>query len=236
MSRAQQSIRCLIAVALLSAMSGCRVGAKDQALFRAVMFGNPQDVKAAIANGANVNANDYEYETPLHAGVRVANYATVEALLQAGADPNRVDDPDKITPLHLCVTLRNDRIAALLLKHNAKVDARNEERETPLMLASDTGNVEMIRLLLAHTADPNSKDDDGSTPLHWAADADDAGACRLLLERGANALIKDENGRTALDVAMEDRKLKSAEAISKYMSTHGVSPAKPDDTEEGPAL
>ena len=57
---------------------------------------------------------------------------------------------------------------AVLLKHNAKIDVRNQLGATPLILAAWWGDPETVSLLIDAGADVNVIDNSGQTALDFA--------------------------------------------------------------------
>jgi len=104
--------------------------------------------------------------------IATARFATnlVDVLLAAGADPNLRSD----TRAPLLNAMNNEnpparkQMAASLLDHGAKPDARDTDGKTPLMFAVLRGDKDSAALLLANKADVNAASKDGTTPLHLA--------------------------------------------------------------------
>jgi ankyrin repeat protein len=148
-------------------------------LLHAAQSLNPDIVGDLLDRGANISATDRFGETALH---RVA-------------DLRRTNGP------------RAARIAMLLIKRGAPVDAPNRDRVTPLHQAVRARNLAVAELLLDRGANPNAADKRGSTPLHRASSSTGAGNTagiapapfvELLLARGADPKQKDKRGRPAL--------------------------------------
>ncbi|WP_263415368.1 ankyrin repeat domain-containing protein [Terriglobus albidus] len=107
-----------------------------------------------IEQGADVNAADPETgETPLHSALcttdRVSYDRVLEVLLSAGANPNiattsgaetggfmRDARTRGETPLHRAAAFGGEATIELLLKHGAKLDARDDRGDSPLSWAS----------------------------------------------------------------------------------------------------
>ena len=74
-------------------------GKHGAALRAAVVRGDIAKVKALIADGADVNAQDDDVRnTPLHLAVAKGRLDLIDALLQGGAEPNLMNR-DGFTPL-----------------------------------------------------------------------------------------------------------------------------------------
>ena len=101
----------------------------------AVRTGNGEALKAHLANGVNLNAQDPQSGlTPLSWSAFVGEVAIAEQLVKAEADVNG-KNRDGGTPLHEAVFMGRDRIARLLLRNGADVEERNDNGQTPLNLA-----------------------------------------------------------------------------------------------------
>ena len=137
-------------------------------LHRAAWYGLMPLVTEEIAKGTDVNLKDDMGRTALHFAAykgristtpvedRAArkqdkgNYKTaamVEALIEAGADVNAVDD-DGSTPLLEAVPNGNIEIVEILLKAGAKRDVQNRHGDTPASTAQRRKHPEIEQMLL----------------------------------------------------------------------------------------
>ncbi|MBL3665443.1 ankyrin repeat domain-containing protein [Streptomyces sp. M2CJ-2] len=118
-----------------------------------------------------------------------ADTARVQALLRAGADPER-GDSDGTTPLYLASVQGEAEVARLLLEAGASPDTESRgvgSDGTPLCAAACWGHTETVRELLAHGADPNLREDRGTgwSPLEWANNGPHPATAELLVTEGA---------------------------------------------------
>ena len=105
------------------------------------------------------------------------------------------------------------RVAYLLQKKHAAIDAQDLQGETPLHHALVRGSQPMIRLLLDHGASVAATDRDGWSPLMTAAWADDAGAIKLLVAHKGDPNFAGPGNLTPLAIALEYGKDAAAVAL-----------------------
>lgn len=104
--------------------------------------------------------------TPLLLAVANERWDTAQALLAAGADPNRRSSSpaDAPGPLHLAVAAGQLELASALLAAGADPSARSSSG-SPLELAAARSNAPMVAALLAAGADACASARQGLTPL-----------------------------------------------------------------------
>ncbi|KAH9083695.1 hypothetical protein EDB83DRAFT_2669650 [Lactarius deliciosus] len=119
---------------------------------------------------------------------------------------SRFQDPDGLdsftdTPLYRASAPGSLKVAQVLIKHGANVNALHTPGSRPLHVASFAGRLEILRLLVAGGADVNAQEGDW-TPIHWASYQGHLEVVRFLLENGADPNVRLWNG-TALHLALE---------------------------------
>ncbi len=133
-------------------------------------------------------------DTLLFEAIRANRPASVEALLEGGADPNRTNARGE-TAVHAAAFADNPELLKTVLAHGGNADARNAQTgETPLMRALLSPNATQYTVLLDAGADPNLADNNGATPLLVAARTNAGAAILQLLQKGANPLTEDSKG------------------------------------------
>ena len=108
-----------------------------------------------LATGAcDVDARDMRRHTPLHLAAAVAGDATVEMLLEHGADGELVDEQGR-APLHLACMLPNGAgggVVDALLAFGVDAVQKTREGHLPIDLANHFGNLGRIeKALLDHS-------------------------------------------------------------------------------------
>lgn len=167
--------------------------------------------------------------TLLMEAIRRDRVASAEALLDAGADPNRVDARGE-TAVHAAAFTGNADLLRAVLAHGGDVDARNPHTgETPLVKALLSPNKQQYEVLLDAGADPGAADLNGETPLHVAASTNDGGAILGLLQKGASPLAEDSRGMTFQPryfahrrESLNQRGLDNRRRVVAWLKAHGV--------------
>ena len=160
----------------------------------------------------------------------------MQALLEAGADPNAGDDgPGKGNrPLHDAAWRENPIFVKTLIEAGADPNVRDSFGNTPLHYAAHNANPTIAALLLDAGADPNARGQLGKTPLDEALKQNNRAVADLLLEGSGTATAKakvrtlsfdpnerDMDGRTSLHRAAAERDSLRA---SRHCSKAGADP------------
>lgn len=92
--------------------------------------------KVFVESGSELNAQDGQGETVLHAAAREYDAERIDFLIDAGADIEAASRLRWWTPLHLACVSRNAGAVAALCKIGARIDAVDLFGNTPLHLAA----------------------------------------------------------------------------------------------------
>ena len=161
------------------------------------------EVQAELANGADIQARDWEGATPLHKAASNGNPEVVTVLVEAGAD-SEARDKESATPLHKAASYNgNPEVVTALVEAGANIEARNKEGKTSLHEAVwFNENPAVVKALLEAGADSEAQTKRGQTPLHMATGfRGDPAVAAALIEAGANVQARDKIGQTPLHEA-----------------------------------
>ncbi|MDX1434688.1 MAG: ankyrin repeat domain-containing protein, partial [Gammaproteobacteria bacterium] len=154
-----------------------------------------------LLNGAAHDATDDAGRDALLLAAEDGSLASVDALLEAGADPNRRAAGGE-TCLGRAVIGAHAGVAERLLVAGADVDAPAGNGQTPLIIAVRTGNARTVDVLLEAGADVNARErGTGNTALMYAANSGFADLVEALLARGADVDARASDGWTAIQAA-----------------------------------
>uniref|UniRef100_A0A8C7ZSM1 Serine/threonine-protein phosphatase 6 regulatory ankyrin repeat subunit A n=1 Tax=Oryzias sinensis TaxID=183150 RepID=A0A8C7ZSM1_9TELE len=166
-------------------------------LLKAIFSVDPDEVRSLIFKKEDVNIQDSEKRTPLHAAAYLGDAEIIELLILSGARVNAKDNK-WLTPLHRAVASCCEDAVAVLLKHSADVNARDKNWQTPLHVAASNKAVRCAEALVPQLSNVNVSDRAGRTALHHAAFSGHTEMVRLLLSRGSNINAFDKKDRRAI--------------------------------------
>ncbi|MEU9254361.1 ankyrin repeat domain-containing protein [Streptomyces sp. NPDC048270] len=178
----------------------------DRDLLAAVRDDDADAVRAALADGADVEARDEHRRTPLLIAALGDHVAAAVALVAAGADPDAQDDREDSPWLVTGVT-GSVRMMRALLPAGPDLTLRNRFGGSCLIPAAERGHVDYVRALLRETdVDVDHVNRLGWTALLEAVILGDGGhaheeVVELLITAGATPHLPDGEGVTALEHA-----------------------------------
>jgi ankyrin repeat protein len=150
--------------------------------------------------GAELDARNDEGVTPLGIACGCGNWRLARFLVELGAK----SEAEGAAPALLSAAGGDDDDASgvqLLLKHKARVDARDANGRSALHAAARAGHAGIANALIEAGADARARDGDGRTPLLDAAEGGNPAVIDALHAAGAEIAAIDGEGRNALAFA-----------------------------------
>ncbi|MBI1215659.1 MAG: hypothetical protein GC185_07565 [Alphaproteobacteria bacterium] len=176
---------------------------------------DPQDEKpkaGAARNGFNAGfvrepnkiVDARTGRTALIDAIQKEDFARIEKLLNAGANPNKTTKDGK-SPLHHAVKLGLTEVADWLLDAGAQINPRDKELKTPLFDALQSPEpLKTLDFLLEAGLDPDIPDMRGRIPLHDACEKVSLPVLRRLLEVTENPARPDGRNVQPLHLVCEN--------------------------------
>ncbi len=157
-------------------------------LHEAVETGDIDQVKQAIAEGADVNQEDIAGRMPLFLAASEGHAAIAVLLIENGADVSMEDQLLGWRPLHVAASAGHLDVVEILIEHGADVNAAARGTgQTPLHTAALLGRLPIVESLIAKGADVNARDNVNTGPIHYAAASGHFDVVELLIAHGASA-------------------------------------------------
>lgn len=205
------------------------------ALHQCCIDDNEEMMKLLIEYGANVNAEDSEKWTPLHAAATCGHLRLVRYLISRGSNLLAVN-ADGNMPYDICedeaaldyiegemarrgVTqeLIDETRASMELQmlrdlnqvaaEGRDLEAYDHQGATPLHIAAANGYLRVVEFLLDHNVATSVKDNDDWQPVHAAACWGHLEVLELLVHHGADLNAKTKHEETPADIC-EDPELR----------------------------
>jgi len=173
-------------------------------LHRAVLDTRVEDVRQIVSLATKHGCEDLLEQcnkagsTPLHLAVQCASQDIVRLLLQAGVNPNKLDQ-DGETAVHLAVREGSVALLHTLLHFQADPNIPSHRGKFPLHIAVEHNLLHIVRLMEEQGADMEAGDQvAGRTALHLAVDRQLEDMVRYLVKEAKVDLSREDySGNTA---------------------------------------
>ena len=207
-----------------NALEGTQSVVQEDAFLELCETGTVDEVRNALAFGANVHARDkYGRTTLMRAAGSNSNPEVVKELLAGGANVN-ARDKEGLTALMWAAGFNTTDMVKMLLAGGADINARDKNGETALIEAAALRfNPEVVKELLGGGANVNARGKEGVTALMQAAWYNpNPEVVKVLLENGADVSAVDKNGSNAIWWAQQrekENKEKILQILEEYASS-----------------
>ncbi|OAX58157.1 ankyrin repeat domain-containing protein [Xanthomonas graminis] len=176
---------------------------------------------------AELDALNRDGLTPLAVACHVGNWRMGKFLLERGAKP----EPAEGSPVLLAAagTEEDDPAGVqMLLKHKARVDARDRQRRSALHEAAQAGHVQIVDALLGAGANLEARDALGRTPWLEAARHGRVAVLEHLLPHKPDLTAVDGDGRNAVLLACTADQV--SPGLIRRLLELGIAAAQPDQS------
>ncbi|HEY0334655.1 MAG TPA: ankyrin repeat domain-containing protein [Stenotrophomonas sp.] len=169
-------------------------------LHHAVRSSDPGVAALLRDAAAEIDALNADGFSPLAMACQAGSWRLARFLLERGAKPEPADGSPVL--LAAAGTEEDDPAGVqLLLKHKARIDARDRHRRSALHVAALAGHSDIVEVLLGAGANLDARDLLGRTPFLEAARTARAAVLEQLLSRKADFTAVDSDGRNAVLLA-----------------------------------
>jgi hypothetical protein len=175
----------------------------DERLLLAIESDDLREVRAALAEGASLQAPLAPGPPALFHAAPWASAQLVAELIRGGANVNDVDD-FYVTPLGRAASFGRYESVQVLLKAGADPNGNAKSEFKPLNFAAQEGHCAVIELLLDAGADVDARGIGGRTALMAAACNGQMEAAKVLVARGADVTASGSDGADAAALAEPD--------------------------------
>ena len=109
------------------------------------------------------------------------------------------EEPRGATALMRAARYGKNETCAWLIRHGAKVNAKDKDGWTPLRFTVEDDKLKNAPVLLENGASIDARDSQGNTPLIAAAFRGKPEAVRFFLDHGADPRLRNNEGKSAAD-------------------------------------
>lgn len=156
-------------------------------------------LKLLIANGVELNTVTGYGESALGTLNSLGRFDAVRLLLDAGADPSRLE----WTPLIRAVALGSLIDVVKLVENGARLEDKDRGERTAWLVAVQSGDLRKAQFLLASGANPDARGRCEKPSLFYAIENYHSPMLKWLLKIGVPSDLTDKFGSTALMTAVE---------------------------------
>ncbi|XPQ42120.1 ankyrin repeat domain-containing protein [Wolbachia endosymbiont of Rhagoletis indifferens] len=169
----------------------------DHALLNVTKVGNISEVTGLVNQGANVNTEDRDGNTPARNAVLKGHFGIFKYLVENGVS---LEGKDHRCGPFICDASYSGNLDILKYLISKCVDINDTDKNgwTPLHFAAWRGYLEVANFLIEKGADINVENIFGRKPIHIAAENNNKNIIEFFLSKGMSIDDTDRDGRTPL--------------------------------------
>ncbi len=169
----------------------------DHALLNVTKVGNISEVTGLVNQGANVNTEDRDGNTPARNAVLKGHFGIFKYLVKNGVS---LEGKDHRCGPSICDASYSGNLDILKYLISKCVDINDTDKNgwTPLHFAAWRGYLEVANFLIEKGADINAENIFGRKPIHIAAENNNKNIIEFFLSKGMSIDDTDRDGRTPL--------------------------------------
>jgi len=188
-------------------LDNIRTGEGDFALHVATRVKNAEIVKLLVDNGADIDIQNNDSQTPLHIAVANEDQTLVDYFVTCDAKSD-IPDNEGVTAAELASRLENSAMSEALPVKVKKLFQPPADVTKGLLTAIKSGDADTIRGLLdSGYLDEHVLEtilENGETSLHTAVKLKNVEISKMLVQGGAKIETKNDDGNTVLHLAAEN--------------------------------
>ncbi|EPS40260.1 hypothetical protein H072_5924 [Dactylellina haptotyla CBS 200.50] len=183
---------------------GASLGARTKAMHLAISNGYGSIARFLIDNGADISSLPKTHRDQLASPTSIDE--DIFDFFKGSKEPLDPDVKSRAgwTELHLAAFLGHVFTVEVLLKHGARIDARENEGNTPLFVSIMGGSTEVTKLLISNHCSITFRNYNGRTPFIVAAEYGNEAAVKTLINQGVDLGIGEGIGGSRFTVGDGD--------------------------------
>lgn len=183
-------------------------------------------IRQRAAEGADLNQQDVNGDTPLHWAIAAGRPEIAKLLLELGSRPDLADHGGR-TPLYRAAEAGQTEVAAMLLERGARPEGAD------LRVACLYNRPQVVDLLLKSGADADAAEEStGLRPMHEACIFGSIQCLELLMKAGARVDVLDARRNLPLHQAA----LAGGQMCVETLLQAGLDPDSVNDSQETPLM
>lgn len=169
----------------------------------AVKSNNAKGISMLHKAGIAIDQYNPQGYAPIHQAVVFRRKASLETLLEEGANTEQAVKNKGTTALHLSARLGFSSLQKILSAAGARMDARDKAGNTATHYAARFNHTKSLKQSIKDGSNINQQNYRRQTPAHVAIEANSSKALKALIKSGADLSLRDLSGDQPLHSALK---------------------------------